>query len=82
MPYFVYVLKSLSSGRSYVGNTNNLQNRLLRHNNNESKATRGKGPWQLIYHEEYASRSEAVRKELFFKSVEGRINLKKLGILK
>ncbi|HDO25777.1 MAG TPA: GIY-YIG nuclease family protein [Nitrospirae bacterium] len=81
MPYFVYVLKSLSSGRSYIGSTNNLQNRLLRHNNNESKATKGKGPWELLYHEQYQTRSDAVKRERFFKSVEGRIELKNRGLL-
>jgi putative endonuclease len=81
MPYFVYILKSLSSGRSYVGNTNNLQNRLLRHNNNESKATKGKGPWKLVYQEEFESRSKAVKREMYFKSVRGRMDLKNMGFI-
>jgi len=81
MPYFVYVLKSLSSGRSYVGNTNNLQNRLLRHNNNESKATKGKGPWKLMYQEEYPTRSQTVKREIFFKTLKGRIELKDMGVI-
>jgi putative endonuclease len=64
MSYFVYVLKSLSSGRSYVGSTNNLQSRLLRHNNNESKATKSKGPWKLMYQEAFPTRSQAVKREV------------------
>jgi putative endonuclease len=81
MSYFVYVLKSLSSGRSYVGSTNNLQSRLLRHNNNESKATKSKGPWKLMYQEAFPTRSQAVKREIYFKSVKGRIELKGMGII-
>jgi putative endonuclease len=81
MPFFVYVLKSLSSGKSYVGSTNNLQDRLLRHNNNESKATKGKGPWKLVYQEEFPTRSQAVKREMYFKSLKGRIELKKKSFI-
>jgi putative endonuclease len=81
MPFFVYILKSEKSGRSYIGHTADLQKRLFEHTVGKSKATKGKGPWRLIYHEEFDSRSMASCRELYFKTVRGRIELKEKGIL-
>jgi len=81
MPYFVYVLKSKSTGTSYVGSTSNLKKRLSEHINGKSTYTRGKGPWNLMHYEEFLSRSEAVQRERYFKSVEGRIELKNQGFI-
>ncbi len=81
MPFFVYILKSEKSGRSYIGHTADLQKRLFEHNIGKSKATKGKGPWRLIYREEFETRSMASCRELHFKTVEGRIELKEKGIL-
>ncbi len=73
MPYFVYILKSVSSDKSYIGSTNNLEKRLTEHNNGTSLYTRGKGLWALVFSEQYKTRSEAVRRERYFKTVGGRI---------
>ena len=81
MPFYVYILKSFSTGKSYIGCTKNLKNRISEHNSNESKATRGKGPWKLVYYEAYNSRSEAIKREKYFKTQIGRLELKKSGIL-
>jgi putative endonuclease len=81
MLYFVYVLRSESSGSSYVGHTSNLKKRIVEHNNSKSISTRGKKPWSLVYKEEYTTRSEAASRERYFKSVKGRLELKAKGIL-
>jgi putative endonuclease len=81
MPYFIYILKSESTGSSYVGHTSNLEKRLVEHNYGKSLSTRGKRPWRLVYNEEYATRSEAVSRERYFKSVKGRLELRAKGIL-
>jgi len=44
MPYFVYILKSESTGTSYIGHTSNLEKRLIEHNNGKSISTRKKRP--------------------------------------
>lgn len=44
MAYTVYILRS-ESGKHYIGQT---EDRLSRHNNNSSKSTRLKGPWELV----------------------------------
>ncbi len=81
MSYCVYIIKSASNGSSYVGHTQDLDKRFEEHNNGKSKSTRHKRPWTLIYSEEYETRVEAIRMERYFKTVEGRIELKKKGIL-
>jgi len=81
MPYFIYVLKSETTDSSYVGHTSNLEKRLVEHNNAKSLSTRGKRPWRLVHKEEYATRSEAVSRERYFKSAKGRLELRTKGIL-
>jgi len=76
--YFVYLLKSKNSGKTYTGHTNNLERRLLEHQNNLSKYTKGRGPWILVYSEKFNSRSEAMKREKFLKSGKGRELLKSL----
>jgi len=38
MSFYVYILKSDSSGKSYIGHTQNLNNRVTEHNINKNKA--------------------------------------------
>jgi putative endonuclease len=81
MPYFTYVLKSESTASSYVGHTCNLEKRLAEHNNGKSLSTRGKRPWRLVYKEQYSKRSDAAAREMYFKSVKGRLELKRAGVM-
>jgi len=67
MPYFVYILCSLKDGSYYVGSSNDLPDRLERHNQGRSKYTRAKRPWELVYYETYPDRPSAVRREREFK---------------
>ncbi|APF19845.1 GIY-YIG nuclease family protein [Caldithrix abyssi] len=79
--YYTYVLESLASGRHYFGHTQNLEERLTRHNSGKVRSTKAFRPWRLIYYEEFATRSEAFQREQFFKTIEGRQWLKGRGIL-
>jgi len=63
MKYFVYIIESLKDGSYYVGSTQDLSERIERHNQGRSKYTKAKRPWNLIYHEEYPDRSSAVLRE-------------------
>jgi putative endonuclease len=71
MKYFVYIIRSVKSGRFYIGSTANLNDRLAYHNGNKVIATRNKGPWKIMYTEIFRSRSEAVRREKQIKSYKG-----------
>ena len=63
MKYYVYILKSLSTGRFYVGQTKNLNERVAYHKADYSRALKNRGPWELVYSEEFNSRGEAMRRE-------------------
>lgn len=58
--YFVYILHSCSLNKYYVGQTNNLDNRLSRHNSGRSKSTKPGIPWKLIFSLALPSRSDAM----------------------
>ena len=65
MPYFVYIIKTLDhfKNKTYVGYTNNLNERLRKHNKNKgAKATRGY-QWELIYKKRFTNKSKAMSYE-------------------
>ena len=65
MNYYVYLLltKSIKKHISYVGYTNNLSNRLKKHNSSSgAKFTKGR-KWKIIYSKKYSSKSKALREE-------------------
>ncbi len=73
MPYYVYVLKSLRNGKRYVGSTSKApQVRLQEHNGGSNRWTRQNGPFELIYYEQHASKTDAQRRERFLKTGAGR----------
>jgi putative endonuclease len=82
--YFVYVLKSISSDILYTGHTDNLDRRLKQHNDplgHPKKFAPKHAPWELMFSEEFPSRSEAMIREKFLKSGQGREWIRtKIGI--
>ena len=70
--YFVYILYSLRADRYYIGQTDNLDNRLQRHNSGLVRSTKAYLPWELKYSEVYATRSEAVQREREVKAQKSR----------
>jgi len=74
--FHVYILKSLKNGRYYIGSTNNIDRRFKEHNSGTSKYTRLTKPFILLHKEEYQTRKEAVRRELFLKTGAGRAWIK------
>ena len=63
MAFYVYILKSVKDGSYYIGSTNNLADRIERHNQDRSRYTKDKRPWKLVYHEEFPDRSSALKGE-------------------
>ena len=62
---------------SYVGYTNNLENRLKKHNEGKgAKSTRGK-KWILIYSKKFKNKKDAMKYEYFLKNNKKlRLNIK------
>jgi len=77
MKYYTYVLQSEINGHFYKGSTQDLELRLKQHNNGEVNYTSRYMPWKLVYFETFATRSEAMRREKFFKSGKGREFIKR-----
>jgi len=61
--FLLYILRSETSGRFYVGTCADLVDRLTRHNENRSKSTRARGPWVVVYTETFSTRAEALERE-------------------
>ena len=72
MPYYVYILYSPSIDQYYIGHTENLEDRLFRHNNSGSKSTKKVNDWVLKYSEEFSTRGEAMQRELQIKNKKSR----------
>ncbi|MDP8268327.1 MAG: GIY-YIG nuclease family protein [Candidatus Tenebribacter davisii] len=71
--YTVYVLHSEKFDKIYIGFTSDLQKRLLSHNELANKGwTINFRPWKLIYHEEFAEKKHAMKRESELKSHKGR----------
>ncbi|CAG5082847.1 GIY-YIG nuclease family protein [Parvicella tangerina] len=58
--HYIYILFSETLDKYYKGQTNNIQNRLARHNAGYEKYTKNGTPWKLVCLIEKKSRSEAV----------------------
>ena len=71
--YTVYVLHSSKFDKIYIGHSSNLTERMKSHNELGSKGWTVKyRPWKLIYTEEYATKSEAMKREKQLKTSAGR----------
>lgn len=63
MMHYTYMLKC-KDNTYYTGYTNDLEKRLKAHNEGKgAKYTRGRGPVELIYYEEYEDKHTAMRRE-------------------
>jgi putative endonuclease len=74
--YYVYILRSESTGKLYKGSTEDLQRRLEEHTSNMVRATKNRGSWKLVYHETHPTRSAAMLRERYFKTGKGREELR------
>jgi len=60
MEYYVYILYSEGHDSYYIGQTQDVQERIRRHNAKMEAATSRYAPWDLVLTIEKESRSEAV----------------------
>ena len=69
MEYTVYIIYSEILDSFYVGQTNDLNDRLLRHNSGREKYTRLGMPWILIWSTIKPNRNEALQLERKLKNI-------------
>lgn len=60
MKYYVYILHSVTHNRYYIGQTQDVNDRIIRHNSGFEKSTSPYRPWEIVLVLEKASRSEAM----------------------
>ena len=73
MTFYVYILYSASIDSFYIGHTGQvISERIRRHLSSHKGFTSRVKDWQLFYHEEFASKSLAYKREM-------EINKKNLG---
>jgi putative endonuclease len=75
--FFTYVIKNEQSEKIYIGQTDDIEKRLQRHNGmlkskNTSYTHKNKGNWVVVYTEKFENRSEAMKREKELKSYRGR----------
>ena len=79
MEHVVYILYSPGSKRNYTGCTSHLIQRFLSHNIFGKDSTAKYRPWLVVHVEFYNSKTEALKKEKYYKS--GRGSIKKNQII-
>ncbi len=69
MPYYLYILRC-GDGTLYTGIAADVDKRLTLHQSGKgAKYTRGRGPLTVVYREECADKSAALRRELEVKTL-------------
>ncbi len=72
LPYCVYLLKSQKDGLLYIGFTTDLDRRTNEHNQGQSAASAPRRPFHLLYCEYHSSKTDALRREAYFKTSAGK----------
>ncbi|MBT8261321.1 MAG: GIY-YIG nuclease family protein [Bacteroidia bacterium] len=76
--FFVYIIESQKDGSYYIGQTSDIEKRLMSHNSGQTRSTKGKIPWNVVYTEEYSNRKDAIVRERFLKKQRNREFYKRL----
>ena len=69
--FYVYILQSEKDDGYYYGFSTDVNQRLQQHNEGKVRSTKARRPLRLHYVEEFQSKSEAMKRELFFKTIDG-----------
>src|SRR3989344_9430761 len=70
MWHYVYILQN-ERGRHYIGLTDNIDDRLSRHNRGEIPSTNKYKPWKIIHFATFLTREKAAAYEKYLKSGSG-----------
>lgn len=72
LQYCVYILLSGKDQHFYIGYTTDLKRRLTEHFHGKSLSTAPRRPFSLIFCEYYLSKTDAIRREKYFKTTIGK----------
>ena len=65
--HYIYILISNACNRHYIGSTENVEIRLLKHNRGDVRSTKAYRPWSIVHIESFHDKTSARRRELFLK---------------
>ncbi len=71
MFYYVYIL-ILSNNTLYTGSTGDLRERIINHSEGRVISTKRYRPVKLIHYESYLEKIDALRRERYLKTTEGK----------
>ncbi len=75
--YYTYVLLSEKDGKHYTGYTQDLKLRFEQHQKGLVESTKYRRPLKIIYYEACLDQEDAMRREKYLKSYQGRMYLAK-----
>ena len=78
--HLVYILHSEKVNKYYVGETDNIELRLLKHNNHsyQDSFTKIAEDWEVVLLFKCASREQAIRLEKFVKKMKSKVFIQKI----
>jgi len=78
MTHFLYILYCQSIDRYYIGSSANVDERLIRHNAGATPSSKPGRPWNIVYTEECASKSESIKRENYLRKMKSRVYVEDL----
>lgn len=78
--FYVYTIKSKKDKKLYTGFTSDLKRRMIEHNSGNSKSTKSRVSFDLVYYETYKSKKDATRRERMLK-LRARLSVSLNGVL-
>lgn len=76
--FYVYILQSLKDLGYYIGQTEDLDARIEKHNKGRVKSTKSRRPFKLHKKEVFSTRGEARKRENYLKKLKGGNEFKKI----
>ncbi len=77
--WYVYIMRSIPTGRLYVGVSEDVDRRHGQHERGNVWSTKAYRPWKVVYVEGFATKREALQREHFLKSHVGWLEKKRLA---
>ncbi len=72
MAHYIYILKSKTADKYYIGSSENPERRLEFHNTIEKGFTARNRPWEIVFTQEFTSKTVATKVERKIKSWKSR----------
>ena len=76
--WYLYILRSDTKDKIYIGSTNDLERRLEQHNRGHTKSTKRFVPWSFVYVEKFLEKKDARDRERQLKNWKNRKRIESL----